>query len=236
MRAAIYVRCSTTSKKKFGDVSAYLQNPEAQVEPLAGLLTNRGWELHQVYSDRMSGAKESRPGLQALMADARRGMFGVVVVWRFDRFARSVKQLVMALEEFRTLGIEFISHQEALDTSTPMGKAMFTIIAAMAELERSVIRDRVVAGLYYAREHGTKSGRPVGRPKKIFDREEAFRLRQRGTSVRAIAQQLGIGSGTVVQALKAFAGQAEAPIPSPLVRAPVLVMPKVSSGDLEQQP
>ena len=71
-------------------------------------------------------------------------MFGVVVVWRFDRFARSVKQLVMALEEFRTLGIEFISHQEALDTSTPMGKAMFTIIAAMAELERSVIRERVM--------------------------------------------------------------------------------------------
>jgi DNA invertase Pin-like site-specific DNA recombinase len=88
----------------------------------------------------MSGAKESRPGLQALTADARRGMFGAVVVWRFDRFARSVKQLVIAIEEFRTLGIEFISHQEALDTSTPMGKAMFTIIAAMAELERSVIR------------------------------------------------------------------------------------------------
>jgi DNA invertase Pin-like site-specific DNA recombinase len=86
----------------------------------------------------MSGAKESRPGLQALTADPRRGMFGVVVVWRFNRFARSVKQLVMALEEFRTLGIEFVSHQEALDTSTPMGKAMFTIIAAMAELERSV--------------------------------------------------------------------------------------------------
>ena len=236
MRAAIYVRCSTTSKKKFGDVSAYLQNPEAQVEPLAGLLANRGWELHQVYSDRMSGAKESRPGLQALTADARRGMFGVVVVWRFDRFARSVKQLVMALEEFRTLGIEFISHQEALDTSTPMGKAMFTIIAAMAELERSVIRERVMAGLEYPREHGTKSGRPVGRPKKIFDREEAFRLRQRGMSVRAIALQLGIGSGTVVRVLKAFAGQAEAPIPSPLVRALVLVMPKVSSGDLEQQP
>lgn len=89
-----------------------------------------------------------------------------MVVWRFDRFARSVKQLVMALEEFRTLGIEFISHQEALDTSTPMGKAMFTIIAAMAELERSVIRERVMAGLEYARAHGTKSGRPVGRPKK----------------------------------------------------------------------
>jgi DNA invertase Pin-like site-specific DNA recombinase len=131
-------------------------------------------------------------------------MFGVVVVWRFDRFARSVKQLVMALEEFRTLGIEFISHQEALDTSTPMGKAMFTIIAAMAEQERSVIRERVMAGLEYAGEHGTKSGRPVGRLKKIFDREEAFRLRQRGMRVRAIAKQLGIGSGTVVRALKCW--------------------------------
>jgi DNA invertase Pin-like site-specific DNA recombinase len=163
-------------------------------------------------------------------------MFGVVVVWRFDRFARSVKQLVMALEEFRTLGIDFISHQEALDTSTPMGKAMFTIIAAMAELERSVIRERVMAGLEYAREHGTNSGRPVGRPKRVFDHEEVVRLRQRGMSVRAIAQQLGIGSGTVMRALKTFAGQAEAPIPSPKVRAPVLVMPKASSADLEQQP
>ena len=86
-------------------------------------------------SDRLSGAKEVRPGLNALMTDARRGAFDVVVVWRFDRFARNVKQLVLALEEFHALGIDFISHQEALDTSTPMGRAMFTIIAAMAELE-----------------------------------------------------------------------------------------------------
>ena len=104
MRAAIYVRCSTTTKNKFGDISAYLQNPEAQVEPLVGLLGNRGLDLHRVYSDRMSGAKESRPGLKTLMEDARRGMFGVVVVWRFDRFARSVKQLVMALERVSRIG------------------------------------------------------------------------------------------------------------------------------------
>jgi DNA invertase Pin-like site-specific DNA recombinase len=93
----------------------------------------------------------------------------------------------------------------------------------------------VMAGLDYAREHGTKSGRPVGRPKKIFDREEAFRLRQRGMSVRAISQQLGIGSGTVVRALKDFAGQTD-PMPLPPVRGPVLVMPKASTGNLEQQP
>jgi DNA invertase Pin-like site-specific DNA recombinase len=110
MRAATYVRCSTAGKKRVGDVSVFLQNPDTQVKPLLELVENRGWSLHKVYSDRMSGAKEARPGLQSLMNDAHRGLFGVVVVWRFDRFARSVKQLVLALEEFRALGIEFISH------------------------------------------------------------------------------------------------------------------------------
>ena len=164
MRASVYVRCSTTTKKQFGDTAACLQNPEVQVKPLMQLLENRGWTLHRVYSDRMSGSKEARPDLNELMADARRGLFDVVVVWRFDRFARSVKQLILALEEFRALGIEFISHQEALDTSTPIGKAMFTIIAAMAELERSVIRERIVAGLAYARERGTNPADPSEDP------------------------------------------------------------------------
>jgi len=108
------------------------------------------------------------------VVDARRGAFNVVVVWRFDRFARSVKQLVLALEEFRCLGIDFVSHQEALDTSTPMGKAMFTVIAAMAELERGVIRERVLAGLEYARQRGIRSGRPVGRPPAVFRRDQAL--------------------------------------------------------------
>jgi DNA invertase Pin-like site-specific DNA recombinase len=146
MRAAIYVRVSTASKTRQGDAVAFVQNPEVQAQPLRDLIAQRGWELVRVYQDRASGAKASRPGLDALMADARRGAFNGVVVWRFDRFARSVRQLVLALEEFRGLSIEFISHQEALDTSTPMGRAMFTIIAAMAELERSVIRERVVQG------------------------------------------------------------------------------------------
>jgi DNA invertase Pin-like site-specific DNA recombinase len=236
MRAAIYVQCSTTSKKKFGDVSAYLQNPEAQIEPLVGLLASRGWELHRVYSDRMSGAKEARPGLRALLDDARRGLFSVVVVWHFDRFARSVKQLVMALEEFRTLGIEFISYQEALDTSTPMGKAMFTIIAAMAELERSVIRERVMAGLEYARDHGTKSGRPVGRPKRVFDREEVVRLHQRGMSIRGIARHLQIGSGTAVRTLKDWARQLQQATSSQTVSEPILCVPKPNSGNFREQP
>ena len=104
------------------------------------------------------------------------------------------------MEEFRSLGIDFISHQEALDTSTPMGKAMFTIIAAMAELERSVIRERVVAGMEYARAHGTKSGKSVGRPRAIFRRDEAQQLRAQGLSWRTIARQLGVSATTVRRA------------------------------------
>jgi len=145
-RAALYIRVSTASKSRQADTLTYDQNPEVQQKPLLDLIAQRGGELVKVYSDRASGARESRPGLNQLLADARRGQLDVVVVWRFDRFARSVRQLVLALEEFRSQGIDFVSHQEALDTSTPTGKAMFTIIAAMAELERSVIRERVVAG------------------------------------------------------------------------------------------
>src|SRR5262249_25008644 len=132
--------------------------------------------LAPVYSDRRSGAQENRPGLKCLLEDALRGQFDVVLVWRFDRLARSIEQLVTALAEFRSLGIDFVSCQEALDTSTPMGKAMFTIIGAMAELERNVIRDRVVSGLEYARRNGTKSGAPIGRPKAIFDRAKVSQL------------------------------------------------------------
>src|SRR5215469_11184909 len=155
-RAAIYVRVSTATRTRTAD--AFEQNPDVQEIPLRQLTQQRGWDLVKLYSDRMSGAREDRPGLNTLMQDARRGEFDVVVVWRFDRFARSIEQLVLALAEFRALGIDFVSCQEALDTSTPMGKAMFTIIGAMAELERNVIRERVVAGLEHARMHGTKSG------------------------------------------------------------------------------
>jgi DNA invertase Pin-like site-specific DNA recombinase len=149
----------------------------------------------------LSGAIEARPGLNALMADARRGAFEVLVVWRFDRFARSVRQLVLALEEFHSLGIDFISHQEALDTSTPIGRAMFTIIAAMAELEREVIRERTTAGLEYARQHGTRSGKPIGRPRAVFRHDQVLQLHGEGLSGREIARRLGVGEGTVRRAL-----------------------------------
>jgi DNA invertase Pin-like site-specific DNA recombinase len=176
--------------------------PGVQEQPLRQIAEQRSWIVYKVYSDRMSGAKADRPGLKALIQDSHRGRFHLVLVWRFDRFARSVEQLVTALAEFRTLGVDFISHQEALDTSTPMGKAMFTIIAAMAELERSVIRERVQAGLDYARRNGTKSGKAIGRPRRVFDKEQVFRLRQGGASIEAIARELGLGIGTVVRSLR----------------------------------
>jgi DNA invertase Pin-like site-specific DNA recombinase len=118
------------------------------------------------------------------------------VVWRFDRFARSIEQLVTGLAEFRSLGIDFVSSQEALDTGTPMGKAMFTIIGAMAELERNVIRERIVSGLDHARSRGTKSGAPIGRPRAVFNRERLVELRNAGASWRSIASALGISTGT----------------------------------------
>jgi len=200
LHAAVYMRLSTASKSKQGETVTFVQNPEIQEQPLRELVAQRDWTLHQVYSDRASGAKDRRAGLDLLMADARRGLFQVVVVWRFDRFARSVKQLVLALEEFRTLGIDFVSHQEALDSATPMGKAMFTIVAAMAELERSIIRERVVAGLAHARCNDTRSGVSVGRPRVIFDRRKVIELRAQGKSWREIARSCGAGVTTVRRA------------------------------------
>ena len=201
-RVALYVRVSTTNRATRNQ-AVFEQNPEVQELPLRQMAEQRGWSVTKVYSDRMSGASACRPGLTALMQDARRGAFDVVVVWRFDRFARSIEQLVLALAEFRTLGIDFVSSQEALDTSTPMGKAMFTIIGAMAELERNVIRERVVAGMEHARHHGTKTGNAIGRPKRIFDRSEVVRLRDCGLSIEKIARQMRLGVGTVVRVVQA---------------------------------
>jgi DNA invertase Pin-like site-specific DNA recombinase len=195
--AAIYVRVSTASKVRVGADAVFEQNPEVQELPLRQLAEQRGWSVVRVYADRASGAKENRPGLKHLLADARRGAFHVVLVWRFDRFARSVEQLVSALAEFRSLKVDFVSHQESLDTSTAMGKAMFTVIAAMAELERSVIRERVQAGLDYARKNGTKSGRAIGRPKAIFNRAAVIELRESGLSFRQIAGKFGVSEKTV---------------------------------------
>ena len=218
--AAVYVRVSTAAKSKQGDAVNFIQNPDVQEQPLRDLVVQRGWVLHRVYSDRASGAKQRRPGLDALMADARRGLFDAVVVWRFDRFARSVPQLVLALEEFRTLGIDFISHQEALDTSTPMGKAMFTFIGAMAELERSIIRERVLAGLEHASRNGTRSGRPVGRPRVVLDRERIRQLRDtEKLTWPEIARRVHSSNGSVRRVYKGAVGAPDEVCQTPMAEA-----------------
>jgi DNA invertase Pin-like site-specific DNA recombinase len=132
------------------------------------------------------------------------------LVSRFDRFARSIEQLVLSLAEFRSLGIDFVSSQEALDTSTPMGKAMFTIVGAMAELERNVIQERILAGLDHARVRGTKSGRAIGRPRVVFGRAQVVALRSAGQSWRDTAEALGVGVGTVRRAYEGGVARAGA--------------------------
>ena len=203
MKAAIYVRVSTSSKT----AGVFDQDPAMQVEPLRQRAKERDWEVVKVYADRASGAQENRPALDTLMRDARRGAFDVVMVWKFDRFARSMRQLVNALDEFRSLDIAFVSHQEALDSSTPSGRAMFGMIAVMAEFERSLIRERVVAGVEHAKKHGTRSGKAIGRPRAIFPRGRVAELIATGMSLRAAAKKLAIGYGTAARDLIQNPGQ-----------------------------
>ncbi len=132
-----------------------------QTRELVEYCERRGWKVTDEYVDLgISGAKEKRPELDRMMADAHRRRFDAVAVWKFDRFARSVSHLLRALETFRALGIEFVSLSEHVDTSTPMGKMVFTVLGAVAELERSLIVERVKAGLRNARAKGKRLGRP----------------------------------------------------------------------------
>jgi DNA invertase Pin-like site-specific DNA recombinase len=170
-----------------------------QLAALKDYVGRRGWELGGEYVDEgVSGSKERRPDLDRLMADARRRTFDAIAVFRFDRFARSVSHLARALDEFRALGIAFVSLHEAIDTSTPMGRAMFHIAGAFAELEREIIRERVKAGLANAK----RRGRRLGRPRALVD---PWKLRQavgRGLSARAIARELGVSPTTVLAVLR----------------------------------
>lgn len=202
--ACAYVRTSTLKKSPHSsaDRLIYEQNPEAQEEAIRVRIAARGWSLTGVYADRISGAKERRPGLDRLMADARSGKFSAVVVARFDRFSRSTRHLITVLEEFQALGIDFISLAENLDTSTPLGMMMFTLTAGFAQMERSLLRERILVGMEQARIKGTKSGHPVGRPHAVFDRMKASEMRAGGESWRGIATKLGVGMSTLQRALQ----------------------------------
>jgi DNA invertase Pin-like site-specific DNA recombinase len=187
-RVAIYARVSTIGNG---------QSPEMQTRELREYCKRRGWKLAGEYvDDGISGTKDSRPELNKLMADAHRRRFDAVVVWRFDRFARSVSHLLRALEHFKALGIEFVSLSEQVDTSTPTGKMIFTVLGAVAELERSLIAERVKAGLRNARA----KGKHLGRPRLDVDAARIGSLRAQGLSWREIVAETGVSKGSTQRA------------------------------------
>jgi DNA invertase Pin-like site-specific DNA recombinase len=179
-RAAAYVR-----------VSGGGQSTKAQEAELKQYIANRGWSLTRVYDDEISGVKSTRPALNELLADARKRKFDCVLVWRIDRLGRSVSHLLQVLETFRELDIKFVSLTEAIDTSTPTGMMVFTVLAAVASLERSILVERVKSGLEHAKRRGVRLGRPAI---KNLDAEEVSRIRaerRKGATLRAIAKAHG---------------------------------------------
>ena len=188
LRVALYARVSTTE-----------QSTESQLLDLRRYVRERGWDIFREFVDEgISGTKDSRPALNELMDDAKKRRFDVVLVWRFDRFARSTKHLILALEEFKNLGIDFVSFQENIDTSSPLGSAIFTIISAVAQLERDIIAERVKAGLRKAKENGKK----LGRPRIKVSENQLLMLSEKGLSIRQIARQVNLSVTTVARRLK----------------------------------
>lgn len=190
-RVAIYCRVSTRE-----------QTCDNQLADLRRYASERGWTMAGEYiDDGISGTVASRPALDRMMDTARKRKIDIVLVWRFDRFARSVKHLVLALDELRGLNVDFISYSENVDTTTPLGAAIFTIIAAMGALERDIIVERVRAGLNRARREGKK----IGRPCMAIAEAEVLRLRERGQSMRQIAAALGTSQTKILKMLRSAA-------------------------------
>jgi DNA invertase Pin-like site-specific DNA recombinase len=186
-RAAIYLR-----------VSSIDQHPETQLHDLEATAKQRGLEIVQRYTDQITGTKARRPGLDQLMADARRHRFDVLLVWACDRLARSVRHLLESLDELNHLGIEFISFREQLDTAGPLGRAVVVIIGAIAELERSLIVERVRAGMRRAK----LEGRHIGRRPLNVDRAAVLRDRERGMSLTEVAKAHTISRALVSKILR----------------------------------
>jgi DNA invertase Pin-like site-specific DNA recombinase len=189
IRAALYARVST---------SGHGQDVGLQLDELRQVAAQRGWTFTEFVDEGVSGSKDRRPALDRMMADARAGRLDVVAVWRFDRFARDTRHLLTAMEEFRALGVAFVSLREQIDTSTPMGKAMFTIISAIGELERDLIRERVVAGVQRAKANG----KHCGRPKVAMDLRPAIALLREGRGLKDVAAILKVSRATLRRRLQ----------------------------------
>ena len=189
-RVGLYARVSTRNNG---------QNPQTQLLALREYAKARGMAIAGEYVDvGISGSKERRPALDRLMKDARRRKIDCVLVARFDRFARNIRHLLLALEEFGALGVDFISLSESIDTSTPMGKMVFTVIGAVAELERSLIRERVTMGIKRAQTQGKMIGRPTGTKAPV---RKIRRLKAEGLSIRDIAARVSVSKSTVARIL-----------------------------------
>jgi putative DNA-invertase from lambdoid prophage Rac len=186
VRAAVYARVSTAD-----------QNCEMQLRELRDYCQRRGWEIAGEYVDTgWSGAKASRPELDRLMNDARQHRFDAVMVWKLDRWGRSLIQSLQSVQELASMGVRFIATTQNIDTdeSNPMSRFMLQIFGAFGEFEREMIRERTVAGVRAARAKGKK----LGRPKRVFRRDEVERLREAGKSWRAISKQLNVPVSTIV--------------------------------------
>jgi putative DNA-invertase from lambdoid prophage Rac len=204
IRAAVYVRVSTTD-----------QNCELQLREIQDYATRQGWDITETYQDTVSGAKASRPGLTRLMDDARARRFSFLLVWKLDRFGRSLVDCLNNIKFLEEHAIRFIAVTQALDTDiqNPASRFLLHVLGAAAEFERSLIRERTQAGrLRYKQDFdagrvgktvNSKSGKnlPIGRPRRIFNRDHVIELRRKGASIRAIAKQLGVGVGTVTRTL-----------------------------------
>ncbi|MCI0719609.1 MAG: recombinase family protein [Acidobacteria bacterium] len=197
-RVAIYARVRTSE-----------QSSEMQLRDLRELAEHRAFEVVREYNDTgISGAADSRPALDDLLADARRGRFKAVLVWKLDRLGRSLPHLVRLLEELQQMGVELISLSEGLDFTTTVGKLLYQMISAFSEFERDCIRERVRAGMRNARARGKR----IGRPPVVVDVAEVARLRAQEASWREIAEKLGVGATT---ARRAFSRLAKSPVEIP---------------------
>jgi DNA invertase Pin-like site-specific DNA recombinase len=189
-RIALYGRVSDTREGR--------QHPELQLSELRDYAAQRGWTIIDEYVDHISGSKDSRPQLNRMMADARRRRFDVVLVWKLDRLGRSLRHLVNCLFEFEALGIALVSLRESIDMSLPSGRLMFQIIGAMAEFERGLIQERVIAGMRHAKSKGIH----VGRPRVHVEAAKVRTMREAGIAWREIAKELKVSVGTLYNALR----------------------------------
>jgi len=190
-KVAIYTRCSTTKDR---------QSTESQTHALRTFCQNREWDIVSKYEDFGSGADNKRPEFQRLKQDSFKREFDIVLVFRFDRFARSTKELLESLEYFQSLGIEFVSYSEQIDTTTPAGKALFSIVGIFAEFERNIASERIKAGLEKAKSKGKKLGRPKVHKMKLED--EIISCLQDGNGKLKTSQKLGVSKSHVEKVKK----------------------------------